>query len=97
MAYSRANLQRVGPQNRSGPSLFAFVDSGSALGAIDASGYANNAADILKVGDVIFATASDGYGIFVVVSNTRDLAASPPVAGVVDLSNAVAIGSIDSD
>ena len=97
MAFSRANLQRIGSQNRNAPSLFAFADSGSTLAAIDASGYMNNAADILKVGDVIFGTASNGYGIFIVVSNTRDLAASPPVAGVVDLSNAVALGSIDSD
>ena len=97
MAYARANLQRIGPQNRNGPSLFSFADSGTALASIDASGYANDAADILKAGDVLFVTASNGYGIFVVVSNTRDLAASPPVAGVVDLSNAVAIGSINSD
>lgn len=97
MAYARANLQRIGPQNRNGPSLFSFVDSGSTLAAIDASGYMNDAADILKVGDVIFGTASNGYGIFVVVSNTRDESASPPVAGVVDLSNATAVGSIDSD
>lgn len=97
MAFDRANLQRVGPQNSNAPSLWTFVDSGTALASIDASGYANGAADMLQVGDVIFATASNGYGIFVVVSNTRDLAASPPVAGVVDLSNAVAVGAIDSD
>jgi hypothetical protein len=33
----------------------------------------------------------------IVTSNTRDLTASPPVAGVVDVTNAVSVGSIDSD
>lgn len=88
MAFSLSNLQRVGPQNRNAPSLFTFADTGSTLAAIDASGYMNTATDILKVGDVIFGTGSNGYGIFVVVSNS---------AGVVDLSNATAVGSIDSD
>lgn len=98
MAYSRLKLQRVGPQNRSGPSLFCYSDSGSALTAIDASGYFNDAADILKVGDFIFANGSSGSaGIFLVNANTRDLAATPPVEGVVDVANAVSIGAIDSD
>lgn len=97
MAYSRANLQRIGPQNRNGPSLFSFADSGSTLAAIDASGFFNDAADILKVGDFILVAGSNGYGISVVNSNTRDLAASPPVAGVVDTTNATAVGTIDSD
>lgn len=97
MAYSRANLQRIGPQNRNGPSLFSFADSGSTLAAIDASGFFNDAADILKVGDFILVVGSNGYGISVVNGNTRDLAASPPVAGVVDTTNATAVGTIDSD
>lgn len=97
MAFDLANLQRVGSQNSNAPTLWAFADSGTALASIDASGYMNGAADRLQVGDVIFATASNGYGIFVVVSNTRDLTTTPPTAGVVDLSNATAVGSIDSD
>lgn len=97
MAYSRANLQRVGPQNRNGPSLWMFKDDASTLAQIDGSGYFNNAADVLKVGDLIYGVASNGYGLFVVLSNTRDLAAQPPVAGVVDVANAVAVGSVDSD
>ena len=97
MAYARKNLQRIGPQNRNGPSLFSFADSDSTMVTIDGSGYFNDAADILKVGDFLLVTGSNGYGISIVVSNTRDLAASPVVAGVVDTSNATAIGSIDSD
>jgi hypothetical protein len=98
MAYDRTKLQRIGPQNRSAPSLFTYSDTGSALTAIDAAGYFNDAADILKIGDVIFASGSSStFGIFVVRDNSRDLTASPPVAGVVDVSNAVSLGAIDSD
>lgn len=97
MAYSRENLQRIGPQNRGAPSLFSFVDSGSTLATIDGSGYFNDAADILKVGDFILVVGSNGYGISIVNANTRDLTASPPVSGVVDVTNATAVGTIDSD
>lgn len=97
MAYARANLQRIGPQNRNGPSLFSFADSGSTLATIDGSGYFNDAADILKVGDFLLVVGSNGYGISIVNGNTRDLSATPPVAGVVDTTNATAVGTIDSD
>lgn len=97
MAFTRSNLQRIGPQNRSAPSFFTFKDTDSTLAQIDGSGYMNAAADILKVGDVVYGVASNGYGFFVVSGNTRDLAASPPVEGVVDLQNATAVGTIDSD
>jgi hypothetical protein len=98
MAYSRANLQRVGPQNSNAPTLWTYSDTGSALTTIDGSGYFNDAADVLQVGDVIFVMASSStFGIQVVRSNTRDMTASPPVEGVVDTSNAVALGSINSD
>lgn len=97
MAYSRANLQRVGPQNDNAPTLWTFVDSASTLAQIDGSGYASDAADVLKVGDFVFASASNGFGIFVVASNTRDLSASPAVRGVVDFKNATAVGTINSD
>jgi hypothetical protein len=98
MAYSRAKLQRVGQQNRNAPSLFCYSDTAVALTAIDAAGYFNDAADILKVGDFIFANASSGTaGIFLVNANSRDLTATPPVEGVVDVANALSVGTIDSD
>ncbi len=97
MAYSRENLQRIGPQNRGAPSLFTFVDTGSTIAAIDGSGYFNNAADILKVGDFILVRGSNGQGVTYVSSNTRDLTANPPVAGVVDVQNLTSVGTIDSD
>lgn len=97
MAFSRENLQRIGPQNRNAPSVFTFADTDSTLAQIDGSGYMSDAADILKVGDWILGRGSNGYGIFIVSGNTRDLTASPPVEGVVDLQNATAVGTIDSD
>jgi hypothetical protein len=97
MAYSRENLQRIGPQNSNAPSVFTFKDTDSTITAIDASGYFNDAADILKVNDAIYCVGSNGAGWAKVVSNTRDLTASPPVSGVVDISNITVIGNIDSD
>lgn len=97
MAYSRTNLQRVGPQNDNAPTLWTFSDTASTLATIDGSGYFNNAADILQVGDFLHVVGSNGYGISVIVSNTRDLTASPPVRGVVDSSNMTSVGSINSD
>jgi len=97
MAFTLANLQRVGPQNDNAPTLWCYKDTGATLAAQDGSGYFNSAAPVLKVGDFIHIVASNGYGIQVVTSNTRDLSASPPVAGVVDTTNATAVGAINSD
>lgn len=97
MAFSQAKLGRVGPQNDNQPTLWTYKDTTATLAAQDGSGYFNGAAALLKVGDFIFGVGSTGYGISVVVSNTRDLSASPPVAGVVDISNFTAVGSINSD
>ena len=96
MAYARAGLQRVGPQNSGAPTLWTYVTT-DALTDVDASGYFNDAADIMQVGDFVFVASSSTYGIHVVTGNTRDLTATPPVAGVVDVTNAVALGAIDSD
>jgi hypothetical protein len=96
MSYSRAGLQRLGPQNSGAPAVFSYATT-DALTTVDGSGYFNDAADILQVGDWILVSSSSTYGIMIVTSNTRDLTASPPVAGVVDVTNAVSVGSIDSD
>jgi hypothetical protein len=97
MAYSRELLQRIGPQNRGAPSAFTFYDAGSTLAQIDGSGYFNDAADILNVGDFLFIRASNGQGVSYVSANSRDMTANPPVAGVVDVQNMTAVGTIDSD
>lgn len=97
MPYSRKNLQRVGPQNANAPALFTFKDTGSTLVQIDGSGFFNDASDMLKIGDLVYVQASNGYGLGVITGNTRDETASPPVDGVVDMTNVVALGAIDSD
>jgi hypothetical protein len=88
MAYALSNpVRRVGPQNSGSPVLWVYAD-GDNLAAIDASGYFNLSSDSLQVGDFIFIAAADGYGIAVVNANS---------SGVVDTTNATAVGTIDSD
>jgi hypothetical protein len=96
MAYARAGLQRIGSQNSGAPALWVYGTT-DALTTVDASGYFNDAADIMQVGDFVFVASSSTYGIHVVTGNTRDLTSTPAVAGVVDVTNAVALGAIDSD
>ena len=96
MAFSRLALQRVGPQNSGAPTLFTYATT-DALTAVDAAGYFNDAADILRVGDWLFVSSSTTWGIHIVNANSRDLTASPPVSGVVDCTNALAAGLVDSD
>lgn len=100
MAFSSFNnaMTRVGPQNDLAPTLWTYTTT-DALTAVDASGYFNAAANRLKVGDLIYCYSSTGptFGLAVVRSNSRNLLASPPVQGVVDVSNFTAIGAINSD
>jgi hypothetical protein len=96
MAFTLANLHRVGSQNRNGPSLWLYATS-DALTAVDASGYFNDVAAKFKVGDWVLVSSSSTYGISIVTGNTRDLTATPPVEGVVDVTNHTAVGAIDSD
>jgi hypothetical protein len=96
MAFDATKLHRVGPQNSNAPSFWAYATS-DALTAVDASGYFNDAAGKLQVGDWVFVSSTSTYGIQIVTGNTRDLTASPPVEGVVDVTNALAAGAIDSD
>lgn len=96
-AGNEAGLQRIGSPNSNSPTLWTYKSS-DALTAIDAVGYFNAAAGKLKVGDWIFVSgASATTGILVVNANSRDLTANPPVSGVVDVTNATAVGTIDSD
>lgn len=96
MAFSNSALHRVGPQNANGPTLWTYATS-DALTAVDAASYFDAAADRLQVGDWIFVSSSSTWGIHIVNANSRDITASPPVEGVVDVTNALAAGTIDSD
>lgn len=94
------NFCRIGPQNNNAPTLWSFKGT-DAVTAVDAEGYFNAVANRVKVGDIIFYYKTDATvaaGMFVVLSNTRDLAASPPVSGVVDVANVSTLQTaIDSD
>lgn len=96
MAFALSGLKRVGPQNSNGPTLWTYATT-DALTDVDGAGYFNSAADRLQVGDWIFVSSSSTWGIHIVNANSRDLTASPPVEGVVDCTNALAAGTIDSD
>jgi len=98
MAFDDTKLQRVGPANSNAPTLWTYASGSDAIGTVDGSGYFNNAAPKLQVGDIIFVTPSSGAcAIMKVDSNTRDLSASPPVEGVVDTLNGLSLGTTDSD
>lgn len=102
MAFSTYNTQftRVGPPNDSCPTIWTYIAQESTLNTVAASGYFNAVANKLKPGDLIyFTTAASPWlaGLAVVKSNTRNLTASPPVAGVVNLFNFTSINTtIDS-
>lgn len=102
MAYSltlNANvLARVGAQNDFSPSVWTYTTA-DLLTVVDTAGYFNAVANKLKVGDLIYCYTTTGpaAGLAFVSANSRNLAAVPPVAGVVNVTNFTAIGTINSD
>lgn len=100
MAFASFNTQlnRLGPVNDLSPTIWTYVSTDTQL-TICTSGYFNAVAGKLKVGDLIYFTAAaspwlaGGAGLAVVKSNTRNLLASPPVAGVVDLFSATLVNT----
>lgn len=91
MAFTRDTFQKAAGAGSNAPNIHTYRTNDLAT-AVDGSGYFNNIADLLKVGDLIYAhcdaDSSDTYGFCVVLSNTGT---------VVDCSNFTAIGAIDSD
>lgn len=89
MAYQAKNLSVIGYAN--GFTLWHYTTPDTAATA-DTSGYFNAAADMLRVGDFIFANCATGgtpvHGIFVVGSNA---------GGVVDLADLTPFGGSDTD
>lgn len=101
MAYALDNpVKRIAGGLNGAPSFWAYED-GDAAATIDGSGYFNLDAARMKVGDWVFINSGIGgstaYGVAIVTGNTRDLTASPPVEGVVDITNVVTFGTVDSD
>lgn len=88
MAYETSNpIKKIAGGVGGAIGVWSYED-GDNLAVIDGSGYFNAESARLKVGDRIKAVAGDGYGTFVVVSNSN---------GVVDVANANVEGAVDSD
>jgi hypothetical protein len=68
-------------------SLWGYASAADAKATIDAEGYFNAAAQVLKRGDWILVNAADGRGIAVVASNS---------GGAVDAADLLAVGTADS-
>lgn len=89
MAFSRDGLSLIGSSAGDAPSLWSYT-SADAIAAVNTAGYFNNASKELAVRDVIMVTDSNTptTSFVIVLSNA---------AGVVDVSNGLAITETDSD
>ena len=91
MAYSVTGLQPIGGQSKAGnaPQMWSYT-SVDAIATVNTSGYFNAAADLLKVGDLIYVYDSNTptASLVVVLSNTGT---------VVDVSDGTALSVADAD
>lgn len=87
MAFAASGLAYIAGANNGGPRIWSYTTS-DAKATVDTSGYFNTMSADLIVGDMILAKVSDGYGVFVVVSNS---------GGVVDTGDMVSFQSADTD
>ena len=91
MAYSVTGLQPIGGQSKAGnaPQMWSYT-SVDAIATVNTSGYFNSAADLLKVGDLMYVYDSNTptASLVVVLSNTGT---------VVDVSDGTAIAVTDAD
>ncbi|PHS79188.1 MAG: hypothetical protein COB59_03330 [Rhodospirillaceae bacterium] len=89
MAYASKDLSVLAYAN--GFTLWHFTTIDLAAD-VDTAGYFNDAADMLRVGDIIVANVdtdgTPGAGFFLVNANT---------AGVVDVADMTQIGAVDTD
>ena len=86
--YSSFNTQftRVGPPNDNCPTIWVYISTDTLAAITSTVGYFNALAGKLKVGDLIYITSASSpwlNAFTIVKSNTRNIAASPAVAGVV--------------
>lgn len=91
MAYSATGLQPIGGQGKAGtaPQMWSYT-SADAIATVNTEGYFNAAADLLKVGDLMYVhdSATPTGSLVIVLSNTGT---------VVDVSNGTTIAVTDSD
>ena len=93
MAYTSTNLQPIGGQSKAGtaPQMWSYTAPGTdAKADINTEGYFNDAADVLKVGDLIHVWDSSvpTSTLVTVLSNTGT---------VVDVSDGTALSVADAD
>ena len=93
MAFSKDNFQPIGGQAKAGnaPQVWSYTAPGTdALADINTSGYFNEVADLVKVGDLIYVSdvSVPTASLVVVLSNTGT---------VVDVSDGTAIAVTDAD
>jgi len=87
MAYSASGLTRMA--SGGGHSIW-FYDSTEAITAVRVSGYFNNAASMLNVGDVIFVLDSDAPAMSISVVLSND-------GSTVDIADGTALTVTDTD
>ncbi len=91
MAYSVTGLQPIGGQSKAGqaPQLWSYTTT-DAIASVNTSGYFNDAAGVLKVGDLVYVFDSNTptASLVVVLSNT---------GSVVDVSDGTSISVADAD
>lgn len=91
MAYSSTGLQPIGGQGKAGtaPQMWAYTST-DAIAAVNSAGYFNGAADLLKVGDLMYIhdSATPTASLVIVLSNTGT---------IVDVSDGTTIAVTDSD
>ena len=93
MPYSSTGLNvAAGSKAGNAPQIWTYKTT-DLITAVDASGYFNSASSLLKVGDLMYVHANSAgtvptFGFVIVTSNTGT---------VVDVTNATALGTIDSD
>jgi len=85
MAFSPKNLSVLAYAN--GFTLWHYLTT-DAASTVDDRGYFNDAADMLRSGDMILLNSSSGGSIAVVASNA---------SGVVDTANPTALGPTNAD
>ncbi len=104
MAFNRENLFTLGGESNGYTGKFKMwgYKTADAVGDVDAAGYFSDAADLLKIGDVILrltvtnlAASNEAFstGGFHVVSASSISAG----VGTVDVNNVLALTTVDSD
>lgn len=91
MAFDKTNLQPIGGQAKAGnaPQMWSYTTpDADAIANVIASGYFNNASDVLKVGDLIYVWDSSVPTGSLIIVNAN-------ASGVVDTTDATALTVTD--